>query len=370
MPYSEREAYIALNRMERVGPVGVRAMAERLGSVAAIFEASATELQQADGVGPSLSGAIVRQRQEIDPVAEEAAAAARGVRLLTPLDDEYPAALRQIHDPPLALYIRGRLRPMDREAVAMVGTRNPTHYGRDCAYKLSFALAKAGLCVCSGLALGVDTAAHEGALKAGGRTVAVIGGGFDHLYPPDNAGLADRIAEQGAVLSEFPFDRKPDRTTFPMRNRIVSGMSRGVLVVEAGLSSGAMITASQAESQGRSVFAVPGRIDSYASSGPNALIKDGAFVVTEARDVLEHFEMLFPATSDGGMGSAERVLPHPDLGENEQKVVRLLAGGEMGVDVLIRESGVAPAAMASLLIGLELKKVVKMLPGRSVTLTR
>ncbi|MFU8781244.1 MAG: DNA-processing protein DprA [Kiritimatiellia bacterium] len=366
MPVTEREAYIALNMMDRVGPVRVRAMAEELGSVAAIFEASDRDLRAVDGVGPVLARSIIEQRQRIDPVKEASSAQARGVQLVTPVDREYPESLRDIHDPPLALYVRGRLRPTDRQAVAVVGTRHPTHYGVECAQKLSFGMAKAGLCVLSGLALGVDTAAHDGALRAHGRTIAVIGGGFDHLYPQENIGLADKIAESGAVISEFPFGRKPDRTTFPMRNRIVSGMSKGVLVIEAGVGSGAMITANQASEQGRSVFAVPGRIDSYASQGPNALIKDGAFVVTELRDLLEHFELLFPEQRDSS--GATVALEHPGLNEQERKVVELLRGGEMGVDRLIRESGVLPSAMASLLIGMELKKVVKMLPGRSVAL--
>jgi len=366
VPLTEREAYIALNVMDRVGPVRVRAMAQALGSVAAILAASADDLQQVDGVGPALARSLLTQRERMDPADEIAQAAARGIAIVTPVDEGYPAALHDIHDPPLALYVRGTLRPLDRQSIAVVGTRHPTHYGLECARKLSFGLAKAGLCVLSGLALGVDTAAHEGALAAEGRTLAVIGGGFDHLYPSENLRLAERISAQGAVISEFALGRKPDRTTFPMRNRIVSGMSKGVLVIEAGLGSGAMITASLASEQGRSVLAVPGRIDSYASQGPNALIKDGAYVVTELRDVLEHFELLFPAaaaTAPAGIASGR-----PGLHADEQQVVALLAGGEMGVDRLIRESGVAPARMASLLIGMELKKVIKMLPGRNVAL--
>jgi len=365
VPLTEREAYIALNIMDRVGPVRVRMMAEALGSVVAIFDASESDLRAVDGVGPVLARSIVEQCGRLEPAKEEAQATARGVQLVTPVDLDYPRALLDIHDPPLALYVRGRLRSTDRHSLAVVGTRHPTHYGVECAQKLSFGVAKAGLCVLSGLALGVDTAAHEGALRAKGRTIAVIGGGFDHLYPTENVKLAERISEQGAVISEFPFGRKPDRTTFPMRNRIVSGMSKGVLVIEAGMGSGAMITATQAMEQGRSVFAVPGRIDSYASHGPNALIKDGAYVVTELRDVLEHFEMLF--TESSGASSLQPA-SHPGLDADEQKVVALLAAGEVGVDRLIRESGVVPAAMASLLIGLELKKVIKMLPGRSVAL--
>ncbi len=367
---TEHDAYIALNMMDRVGPVGVRALISVLGSAAAIFKASAEELQQADGIGPQLASLIVRRRDELDIEAEKHHAEETGTRLITPLDDEYPAALKTIHDPPLSLYIRGQLKSADRQGIAVVGTRHPTHYGMDCARKLSYQLGKTGVCVLSGLALGVDTAAHEGALRAGGRTLAVMGSGFDHPYPAENERLAERIAQHGAVLTEFPFSRKPDKTTFPMRNRIVSGMSMGVLVIEAGFRSGAMITANQAISQGRSVFAVPGRIDSYASAGPNALIKDGAVLVSEVRDILEHFEMLFPQSSQSE-GAQEISLPlRPDLNADETKVTGLLAGGEMAVDVLIRETGIRPAVMASLLIGLELKKVIQMLPGRQVALIR
>jgi len=282
------------------------------------------------------------------------------------LDAEYPDALREIHDPPLALYVRGKLRPVDRNAVAVVGTRRATHYGMDTARRFSYQLVRSGISVLSGLALGVDTAAHKGALQGGGRTVAVIGGGFNHLYPEENSGLADRIAEQGAVLSEFPMGRKPDRTTFPMRNRIVSGMSKGVLVVEAGHRSGAVITANQAMEQGRTVFAVPGRIDSFLSAGSNALIKDGACMVTEVRDILEHFEMLLPPES--GAAAKGGAADIPGLSDEARRVVRLLARGESGIDTLIRESGIPAAKMSSLLVLLELKKIVRMLPGRKVEL--
>ncbi len=363
---TEQEAYIALNMMERIGPVGVRSLVAVLGSASAIFEAPEGDLRRAEGVGPELAAALIRQRSEIPLLEEIAHAEDSDTRIITPLDEEYPSSLRQIHDPPLALYIRGRLRPTDREAVAVVGTRRATHYGMDSARKLSYQLGKAGICVLSGLALGIDTAAHEGALRAGGRTAAVIGSGFDHLYPSENADLARRIAEQGAVMTEFPFARKPDKTTFPMRNRIVSGMSKGVLVVEAGKRSGAEITANQALQQGRSVFAVPGRIDSYASAGTNALIQQGASLVTGAGDILEHFEMLFPLPKNGDDGESTKASVAMELSEDEAKVVTLLGQGTLGIDVLIRESGLAPATIASLLVALELRRVVRMLPGRKV----
>ncbi len=362
---TEHEAYIALNMMERIGPVGVRSLISELGSASAIFEAPKEALQRAGGIGPEIAASLVRQRETLPLEAELARAQETDTRIITPLDDEYPEALRQIHDPPLALYIRGRLRPGDQQAIAVVGTRRATHYGMDSARKLSYRLGKAGVCVLSGLALGIDTAAHEAALRSGGRTVAVIGSGFDHLYPEENRSLAERIAGQGAVMSEFPFARKPDKTTFPMRNRIVSGMSKGVLVVEAGRRSGATITANQALSQGRSVFAVPGRIDSYASMGTNALIKDGAYLVTGAGDILEHFELLFPLET-GSQAHPAKLSVQPDMSPDEVTLVDALADGEMGIDALIRGSGISPAKVASLLVSLELKKVVRMLPGRKV----
>ncbi len=366
MSMTEQEAYIALNMMEKVGPVSVRSLAAVLGSVSAIFDASASDLQQADGIGSALASSIIRQRDTLKMDEELARAEDSNTHIITPLDEEYPDALREIHDPPLALYVRGSLRPTDKNSIAVVGTRRATHYGMDTTRKFSFQLGKAGVCVLSGLALGVDTAAHEGALRSGGRTVAVIGSGFDHMYPSENIALAERIADQGAVLTEFPFTRKPDKTTFPMRNRIVSGMSRGVLVVEAGRRSGAAITANQALSQGRSVFAVPGRIDSYLSVGTNALIKEGAYLVTGVQDILEHFEMLFPKSLlDDEQGSRVNL---PNLSEDETKIVELLAKGEMGVDLLIRESGISTAKVASILISLELKKIVRMLPGRKAEL--
>jgi DNA processing protein len=236
----------------------------------------------------------------------------------------------------------------------------------DVTRNLSYQLAKAGVCVVSGLALGVDTAAHEAALHAGGRTIAVIGSGFDHVYPEENGELANKIAANGAVLSEFPFARQPDKTTFPMRNRIVSGMSAGVLVVEADFKSGAIITANQALAQGRTVFAVPGRIDSRRSAGTNALIKDGAYLVTGASDILEHFEMLLPKSFGSEIQATQ--IRQVALSADEQTVVLALEKGEMGIDQLIRETGIATASVSSLLIALELKRVVRVLPGRKVEL--
>ena len=266
---TSREAYITLNRIEGIGPVRVRALVEALGSPEAVLAAPASALSAVRGVGPKVADAIVSQRDGLDAGREEAAAAKLGTRLVTPVDADYPAPLKTIYDPPLCLYVRGALEKKDEQALAVVGTRRASHYGSAQADRLAYLAAKAGFTIVSGLARGIDTVAHKAALKAGGRTLAVLGGAMDKLYPPENRELAEEIAQHGALISEFPLGREPDRTTFPYRNRIVSGLSKGVLVVEAGLDSGAMNTAEQALEQGRSVMAVPGRVDLDGARGPH-----------------------------------------------------------------------------------------------------
>jgi DNA processing protein len=252
------EQYIALNMMQDIGPVRVRSLMEHLGSISAIFEAGVDDLARAPKMGLETARRLVEQRGRVNPAVEREKAEAMGARILCPEDADYPEALRQIHDPPLALYVLGTLDKADRHAIAVVGTRRCSHYGRTAADRLAFQLAKQGYTVVSGLARGIDTAAHEGALKGGGRTLAVLGSALDQVYPAENAALAEKIAKQGAVLSEFPLGTAPGRTTFPMRNRIVSGLCKGVLVVEASRESGTMITVDEATSQGRLIFAVVG----------------------------------------------------------------------------------------------------------------
>lgn len=359
----EREAYIALNMMERIGPVTVRKCVQALGSAVALFEAEPALLATVEGMGRETVQKLTAQRTTVDWQGELERADELGARLITPVDQEYPRRLNDIHDPPLALYIKGALESGDAHAIAIVGTRHPTHYGLQVAESMSSQLAQAGYVVTSGLAEGVDTAAHQGALKAKGRTIAVIGSALDELYPKSNEALADQIAEHGAVLSEFPLGRKPDKTTFPMRNRIVSGLSKGVLVVEAGPGSGALITVEQATDQGRDVFAVPGRIDSRASRGCHDLIKNGAKLVTHVDDILSEYQQLF-----------QNAVPSPSLQSrgaraltpDEQALLKPLDGGDLNVDTLIRMSGLSPASVNVLLLGLEMRRIVKLLPGRMV----
>lgn len=352
--------------MERIGPVGVRSLIDALGSVLAIFSAPREALRAARGIGRETAESIVAQRDTLDWRGEMERADREGLRILTQVDAEYPAALKQIYDPPLALYVRGHIETRDRHAVGVIGTRRPTLYGRETTARLTAQLARCGMTIVSGLAEGVDTVAHDAALGAGGRTLAVIGSGMDCLYPSSNRALAERIAGHGAVISEFPFGRKPDKTTFPIRNRVVSGLSMGVLVTEAGATSGALITVRQALDQGRSVFAVPGRIDSNASQGANELLKQGAQCVTCAEDVLSAFDLLIPPTATAQAARTAR--PRPELSASETSLVELIRDGVQDVDSLIRRSGISAADIGTVLVGLEMKRVARMRPGRVVEL--
>jgi DNA processing protein len=356
----EREAYIALNMMEGLGPVGVRTLVEHLGSARALFDVEPGTLQALGGGAHRPVRMLLDQRNTVPWRQEMDRAGQSGIRFVTPVDAEYPDSLRHIYDPPLALYVRGHFEARDRHAVAVVGTRHPTHYGLECAGRLSSQLSQAGFVVVSGLAEGIDTAAHQAVLRAKGRTVAVIGSGMACLYPSSNRVLADQISEGGAVVSEFPMDRKPDKTTFPIRNRIVSGLSMGVIVVEADLQSGAMITARQALEQGRTVFAVPGRVDQSTSRGPHDLIRNGARLISSIDDVLEEFEMLIPTAK------AAQDRPAAAINDEERALLTALEEGEQDVDALIRSSGLKPGTVSSLLIGLEMKRLIRMLPGRRV----
>lgn len=362
-----RQAYIVLNMMQGVGPVTVRNLSEALGSVESILTADGGALKRVAGVGNEMVTRILDQRGRLDPVAEEDRAAKQGVRVVTRVDAEYPRRLLQIYDPPLALYVKGTLQSRDECGIALVGSRRTSHYGLETSERLAFLLAQQGVTVISGLARGIDTAAHRGCLKGRGRTLAVLGGGLDCLFPPENAGLADEIAQSGAVMTEYPFGRQPDKTTFPVRNRIVSGISQGVVVVEADVTSGAMITANQAMEQGRTVFAVPGRVDAGGSRGPHRLIKQGARLVETVDDILEELQTLLPMPAAASKEPARKI----SLTEAESDILGFLeADGEADVDTLIRKSGRRAAEISALVMGLEIKRMVKMLPGQRVGLRR
>jgi DNA processing protein len=354
--------------IDGVGPIRLRALRDQFGTPEAVLTAPKPELMRVDGVGEDVARNIAAWREQIDLDAELQRIEKGNVRVVTRDDPEYPKNLQEIYDPPLVLYVKGTLKEGDALAIGVVGSRRTTLYGQDMARKLAFQLARLGVTVVSGLARGIDTAAHNGALQAKGRTVAVIGCGIDVVYPAENKKLADEIVEKGgAVVTEFPFGVKPDRQNFPMRNRIISGWSLGVVVVEANLKSGALITAAQAAEQGRQVFAVSGRADSILSRGTNKLIKDGAKLTEDVEDVLSEFEYLLPKqasekTETDAASSGTR--PALKFSEMEEKVMAQVSREETAIDDIIRASGLTTAAVSATLLGLEMKRVVRQLPGK------
>jgi len=292
---------------------------------------------------------------------------ATDIRVTTLGEANYPEALRWIPEPPPVLYIWGTLRHEDSLAVAVVGSRKPSPYGQIAAQRLSAELAQYGFTVVSGLARGVDSLAHQGALRAGGRTIAVLGSGINVVYPPEHRRLYEAIRAQGAVVSEFPFDTKPDRWNFPRRNRIISGLTLGTLVVEASDQSGSLHTARHALEQGREVFAVPGRIDVPSSRGTNNLIKRGAKLVEGIDDILEEFPEAVrravrqPSTAPGPTDAAP--MP-PDLTPDEAQILALLPPEETHIEAIIHASQLPAQAVASILLTLELRSLVRQFPGK------
>ena len=284
---TDAEAAIILNMLPQVGPVRFGILLERFGSADSILAATGSALRGVEGIEPDVSSVIASWREHADLDAELSLLKKSGGRVLTWNDPEYPELHREIHDPPIVLYLLGKLDPRDqRIGIGIVGKRRASHYATEATKKLGYQLAYAGLTVYSGLARGIDTAAHQAAIAANGRTVAVLGSGLAQIYPEENVTLAEKIAAgHGAVISEFPMGTTPTKQTFPKRNRIISGCSFGLLVVETGLNSSAVISAREAGEQGRSLYAVPGRIDHPGTLGSNRLIQQGAKLVINAGDI-------------------------------------------------------------------------------------
>ncbi len=356
------EACIALNMVAGMGPVRLRKLLEVFETPERILAAKRSELRTVDGIGNEVAEQIANWESTVDLPAELERVRDFGAEVITAQSPGYPRQLREIHAPPIVLYVWGELTERDQHAIAVIGSRRTSHYGAECAKKLSYQLAYSGLTVISGLARGIDTAAHQGALAAKGRTIAVIGSGLTKLYPPENAALADKIRSgNGAVISEFSMVVEPDRQTFPMRNRIISGWSHGILVVEAGLNSGALITASQAIEQGRSVYAVPGHINAPTAHGSNRLIQQGAKLVMDAGDILDDLQILLPEKQKLPETAAR---PLPELSADERLVYDAIRPTETPIDQIAATSELPAATVSSVLLRLELKRLVKQLPGK------
>ena len=351
-----------------VGPLLRKALLERFASPAAALCASKEELQSVEGIGPKIAARIVAARDEIDAEAELELAAEHAIEVLTDTDFDYPRPLRQIHDPPGVLFRRGQALAQDELAVAIVGTRHATRYGLAQAERLAGSLARTGFTVVSGLARGVDAAAHRGALAAGGRTIAVLASGLLEIYPPEHEKLADEVARSGYLISEAPPRMVPISGAFPQRNRVISGLCVGTIVVEAPLRSGALITARHAYEQGREVFAVPGPIDSRMSRGCHALIKDGAKLVESIDDVLAELGPLAEnlQRDDGTFLQRPAELM---LNEIEQQVLAAIDGAPTSIETIAAASRLPIHRVLSTISVLEMRRLVRRTSGTQVART-
>jgi len=356
---------LRLSLVSGVGPRMRRLLLDRFGSPRAVLEAAPSELRSVPGVGPKLMEKIVAADREINAEEEIELCRQHGIAILTDSSPEYPRALREIPDPPAVLFVRGRLKPEDGLAIAMVGTRHGTPYGLRQAERLAGSLARSGLTIISGLARGIDAAAHRGALAAGGRTLAVLASGVLSIYPPEHEELAEQVIAQGALLSEAPPRAAPRSGTFPQRNRIISGLALGAIIIEAGDRSGALITARHAMEQGREVFALPGRVEDRTSRGCHRLIRDGAKLIETADDVLEELGPLVAAVPrDDG-----QVIHHPAellLNELEQQVLSAIHGDATSIDEIIAETGLPVQQVLSTVSVLEMRHLIRRLSGTMV----
>jgi len=361
-------SYLRLTLADGVGAVTFGKLIEAFGDAKSVIEAGPAGWKQVDGVGAKKVAAITDVSDDlVDRELDEAAR--RGVKIICLEDPAYPPGLKTIYDPPPVLYVWGALTSSDAIALGVVGARRCTHYGLEQSDRFGRMLGRAGLTVVSGGARGIDTACHRGALSAGGRTIAVMGCGLGEFYPPENAKLFERIVADGtgALVSEIPMMRGVESRNFPKRNRIISGLSLGVLIVEAARRSGSLITARQAAEQGREVFALPGRVDSPMSHGSNALIRDGAILVQDLDDILEHLGHV-----GGPMSVGEDVpLVMPDnLDPTEKQIVEALSQGSMSLDEITVRTELAVGAAAGAMTMLVLKGLVAQKPGNVFMLKR
>jgi len=335
------------------------------------LEASLNDIAEVENVGREVAKRIVEGRKRVDLDRQIKLIEKNNVTLI-PLGSElYPASLKSIYDPPLVLFVKGEILPQDYFSIAIVGTRLASFYGRAMSEKLSSQLVEKGFTIVSGGARGIDTFSHQAALRTKGRTLAVLGCGLDIAYPPDNKKLFEEIAKKGAIVSEFSLSMRPDKGNFPMRNRIISGLSLGVVVIEAPHKSGALITVTHANEQGREVFSVPGHADSFVSKGTNQLLREGAKLVENADDIIEELEPILKSKikelkANRPQPIQEKQIPliKPQLSEEEARLFDLISSGPLDLDDIIVKSQSCVSAVSALLLMLQLKKLVKQSPGK------
>lgn len=355
--------WLTLKSVPGVGNLLFKRLIDRFGTPEQVFQAGPEALENVEGISNRLSSAIIHckptdpVKQEYDLILE------KKYRVIPVTDSGYPPLLKEIPDPPPFLYVHGVL-PETRRGISVVGSRNATEYGVRTTRRLCRDLASLGWMVVSGMALGIDTAAHEGALSGGGKTLAVLGSGLERIYPRENRRLHDRIAENGAILSELPLLAEPDAHHFPARNRIISGLSLGTVVVEAARQSGSLITARLAAEQNREVFAVPGSIQSFKSSGTHLLIKQGAKLVEQARDIVEELSPMLPESSIAPANTEAHDKRLIDLSPEEHRIALTLNAYPTHIDELTRKMELPASTISSILLSLELKGIARQLPGK------
>jgi DNA processing protein len=363
----DREALILLNMARGIGSNRLRILLEHFAKPQDILAADTSCLMEISGIGVKLAREINLANDTRKLSQELKLIQKHKIKVITILDEEYPLRLKEIHDPPIVIYVKGQLLPQDLVNIAVVGSRRASYYGLICAEKFAYQLAGLGITITSGGARGVDAAAHKGALKAHGRTLAIVGCGLDNTYPPENEGLFAEISERGALISEFSMGEAPLAKNFPRRNRIISGLSCGVLVVEAARNSGALITADFALEQGRDVFALPGKVDSDNSYGTNELIKQGAKLVSSVEDILEELKIKISIDMNKKTDSGS-LFTKIDLDEKELKIFNILSAEPKHIEIISNESSLDLANVMDILLRFELKKIVTQLPGKQFVL--
>jgi len=364
---TDKERLLILNMIDEIGGVRLQNLLRHFGSVEEIFKADKKALEEVENIGPGIATRLFDSIRTIDIRRELELIEKHNIKVLTFLDKEYPENLKNIHSPPIVLYIKGAIHPEDKFAISIVGSRMASIYGLQQAERLAFELASHGLTIVSGLARGIDSSSHRGALKAKGRTIAVLGSGLANIYPEEHISLTEEISQNGAVISEFPMSTIPARGNFPRRNRIISGLSLGVVVVEASEKSGALITVDFALEQGKDVFAVPGKVDSITSRGTNRLIKQGARLVESSKDILDELKVRCP-NNKGDFELSEVSLEKPEtqlLDKGEALVYNLLSDEPKHIDELSEATGMNIGQLSQVLFSLELKRFARQLPGKN-----
>jgi len=353
------QTLVGLNLIGDIGSIRLQSLLGYFSKTEDIFSALEDQISRVPGIGQKIASRIASIKEE--EIDKELALAQRlGLKIICKEDADYPFNLKNIPDPPILLYVKGELIKEDNLGLAIVGSRRASFYGLSSAERFCLSLSAKGFTLISGMARGIDTCAHRAALKQRGRTIAVMGSGFNNIYPPENKNLVEEISASGAVISEFPIDAQPLKEHFPQRNRVISGLALGVLVIEAARNSGALITADFALEQGREVFALPARIDSPNSSGTNALIKQGAKLVDCVEDIIEEFDF-------GGVErpKEERVrgVSGPGVSDKEEVLRGLLSAGPLALDEIIEKINMGIGDISVILLKLQIKKIIRQLPG-------